>query len=132
MRRAVFCALGAALVATGVAAGKGGTQARICGASACRTLTSQDDTLTEWWSRSLRVRRAPLPAPFFTITLLNDTQRATMRVVYAPSRRAIRITPVTNPPSRPSWRTIPTDRIEVFRTATAGLRPHPKSRTWRP
>jgi hypothetical protein len=133
-KRALIWAVGAALIATGVAAAKGANDARVCGASGCRMVTSPEevDGLTNWWGRSYQLRPAPRPAPFFIITLLSDTQRPISRIVYAPSRRAVRIAPVSSPPLRPFWRRVPVDRLAVFRAASEGLRPYPKSRTWRP
>ena len=114
---------------------KGPNLASVCGASGCR-ITRGDHAvlpLYDWWNRPFYARDAPRLAPYYRIRV-SDGARTTHMLLYAPSRRAIRIWRNAIPEQiaiGPYWRSVPDDATTTMRSFIAGVEPFPAARGWR-
>jgi hypothetical protein len=138
-RLAVLGILGLALAVTGVAAPKGPDRARACG-STCRWITGEQQVwplLGTWLEGTFAQADTPPAAPYFTFAI--DSTRGESgrwRIVWAPSKRLMRVTQIAVPPYEtatvgPYWRPAPRAARIEFAAATRGLRPHRAVRGWR-
>ena len=136
-RGGLLVVLGAfALGAPGSAAAKGPNVARVCGASGCTTLRGESavQPLISWWYTPFSSRRAPRPAPYYSIAI-RDPSGVRWSLLYVPSRRAMRIwqnrVPPYNQPIGPYWRDVPAAAVSGLGRVAAGLKPYAAPSAWR-
>ena len=137
-RVAVVIVLATALAVAGSAAPKGPDRAEVCGAT-CRWISGERQVyrlLGDWQSAPFVQAPTPRPAPYFTFSIDSTRESGHWLLVWAPSRKLVRITQKAVPPYQleqvgPYWRPVPAAARTAFASATRGLRPHPPSKGWR-
>jgi hypothetical protein len=130
--------LGTALAVAGAAAPKEPDRAEVCGTT-CRWIYGEQQVwrlIGDWPAVPFVQAKTPKPAPYFTFSIDSTRETAHWLLVWAPSRRLVRITQVAVPPSQleqvgPYWRAVPAAARAVFTDATRGLRAHAPSNGWR-
>ena len=130
--------LGTALAVVGSAAPKGPDRAEVCGTT-CRWISGDQQVyplVGDWQAAPFVQAPTPRPAPYFTFRIDSTRDSGRWLLVWAPSRKLVRITQTGVPPYRldqvgPYWRPVPAAVRAAFVDATRGLRPHRPSKSWR-
>ena len=125
-----------ALALATAAAAKAPARTIVCGASVCRS--APYELISPVDGVPFHLLRAPRPAPFYTavLTAPGASDGFCWRVVWVPSRHAIRIANVGRyvpgaPVAGSYWRTVRPAYERGFARAVRGLRAHPPAPGWR-
>jgi hypothetical protein len=134
--RAVLLAVTVALVAATAAWARGPSVASVCGSSGCTDVRGERTlwSIYGWWGEPFAHRAAPEPASFYRIRLRGGDGAVTMILLYAPSRRAMRIHTRSSLPGYaevgPYWRTVPPHAAVALEPFLSGLRPFRAPPRW--
>jgi hypothetical protein len=126
---------GAALLVPGSAGAKGPNFANVCGTSGCATVRGEFAVyrFMSWWNTPFSQRGAPAPAPFYKIKI-RDPSGIRWSLLYAPSRRAMRIwqnkVPPYNQSIGPYWRSVPRAAVADMAALIRKVKPYAAQRRW--
>jgi hypothetical protein len=133
---AVALAAGVAAVSATAAEAKGPNVASVCGAARCITIDGETAVwpFLAWQYVPFSARRAPAPAPYYSIRLHEPTGIRWV-LLYVPRRHVVRFWQSRVPPYSqgigPYWRTLPASAERVFRRVVRGLAPRAAPDNWR-
>jgi hypothetical protein len=137
MRRlAAASVFAAALALATAAAAKGPSVATVCGASGCTDVRGERTlwSIYGWWDAPFSHRSAPSPAPFYRFRLRGGDGGVRLLLLYAPSRRAMRISTWSSLSGRakvgPYWRRVPPDAVTALEPLLVGVRPFRAPPRW--